>query len=176
MIFFIGIAMLGAIMLAISAFAGDHDTSGLDSAGDLAHGPGFFSLKTISLFMVGTGLAGALAATYSGGVTFFASLLAVLSGLFLGWVGYLFLKVVYRQQASSLIKDDDLIGLQAHVSVAIPAQGLGQVSCVVKSKRVYQEARSKSGRAIQEGTTVYISDVQNGVVIVQKIDPREREI
>lgn len=176
MIFFIGIALLGAVMLAVSAFSGDQDGGGFDGDGDVAHGPSFLSLKTVSLFMVGTGLAGALAASYSGGVTFFASLLAVLGGLALGWVGYAFLKLVYGQQASSLIKTEDLIGLEAQVSIAIPAHGIGQVGCVVNSRRVYHEARSKDEEAIQEGINVFIVDVQGGVVIVERIGQIEAEI
>ena len=173
MVFFLGIAVLGALMLGVSIFAGSDHGDAAD-CGD--HGPdlGFFNIKTIALFTVGTGSAGALATMYLGGsISLLGSAIGVLGGLGLGVAGYKFLKVVYRQQATSLFSHDDLPGLDARVSVQIPEGGLGQISCEVRSRTVYQEARSRDGTIIDVGASVLITEVEDGVAIVEGWDQIE---
>ena len=168
MFFFVGIAIIGAIMLAISSFVGDGDDDGALEGGD---GPGILGIKTISSFLLGTGMAGAISGASMGiGFELVTAAIGLAGGLLVSTGTYQFLKLVYNQQATSLFSNDDLLGQEALVSIAIPAQGVGQVSCAVKEKRVYREARTKDNTVIAEGSQVYIADIEGGVLIVESWD------
>ncbi len=168
MLFFIIAALLGALVLAISVFSGtgDGDHQGLEG-GD-GEGPGFLNLKSVSLFLMGMGIVGAIATYYMGGVVnFITSVIGVFGGVLFAGAGYQVLKLVYQQQATSLYSLQDLLGRQANVSIAIPKHGVGEVSCEISSQRIYREARSKSQKAIAVGEIVYIEDIEGGVLIVE---------
>ena len=168
MFFFVGIAIIGAIMLAISSFIGDGD----DDAGlDGAEGPGILGIKTISAFLLGTGLAGAVSGAYLNvGFQLITAVIGLAGGFVVSGSTYQFLKLVYNQQATSLFSNDDLVGHEALVSIAIPAEGVGQIACEIKEKRVYREARTKDNTAISEGRQVYIAAIEGGIFIVENWD------
>jgi len=59
---------------------------------------------------------------------------------------------MYKQQAGSGVDDGrEMVGMSATVSVAIPKDGFGQVTLVIKGSQVEQFARSADGEAIKHG-------------------------
>jgi len=171
MFYFLVIAFFGALMLALSSLGGDSDAD-MDADGgvlDAGDGPGLLSLKTISTFMIGLGLTGAVASASMGiGFQLVSLALGLAGGIVASGFTYQVLKLVYKQQATSVTSLQDLIGRDAQVSIAIPAEGVGQIACAVHENRVYEEARSKDKGPISVGERVYITNIESGVAIVER--------
>lgn len=122
---FLALGMVGVLFLAISMFAG-HDLH-LDAS---VHegATGFLSTRTLGVFLTGFGAVGAVATLYlpageAKGLV--ASLLGVLSGVVLSGIYLAAMHLIQSQEASSLVGDRDLVGLEGHVTVAIPENGVG---------------------------------------------------
>ncbi|MCS7197529.1 MAG: NfeD family protein [Candidatus Bipolaricaulota bacterium] len=98
-----------------------------------------------------------------------SSLWGVLAGVAMSGIYLFAMNLVRSQEASSLIESRDLIGLMGRVTVAIPPDGLGEVSCTVKAQVTRRLARSRTRQAIPEGALVRITDVQGDVVLVEQI-------
>ena len=60
-----------------------------------------------------------------------------------------------------------LVGRSAEVSVAIPSNGVGQVSVSLAGERTEHVARSKDGRAVARGTEVVITALRGDSVVVE---------
>ena len=56
---------------------------------------------------------------------------------------YQFAKILYSQQASSEVQMSRLVGRSAEVTVAIPVDGVGQISLSMAGERSEHVARSK---------------------------------
>ncbi|MCX6823523.1 MAG: NfeD family protein [candidate division SR1 bacterium] len=176
MTFFLICMLVGVILLLFSIFGGfgDHDfhfdhDAGADHGGDSDHddGPSFFSFRVLVTFMTVFGAIGALCRNYelsmiiSSGIGFIAGLIA---GLLAWWL----MKQTFKQQASSHIVDEDLIGKSAMVTTAIPAGGNpGEVSLEVKSQRKYFAAKTVDNTAVPLGTQVVVKEVTTSVLIVE---------
>lgn len=170
---FLAIGAVGFLFLVISLlfgelfdhadFSGDHDVGG-----DLGHGgPGFFSTRVISVFVMAFGGFGAIGVQY-GLSTLGASLVGAGSGLVFGSIIYGFARFLYSQQASSEVKTADLVGQAARVIIAIPAGGLGQVRCQIGEALVDKIARTQDGQAIPENVGVKIEEVLGETVVVRR--------
>lgn len=179
MLFFLGIAVIGAFVLGMSILVGDSDIDTgdmeTDTGSDLSSDPSVLSLKTVSLFMVGAGSAGAVLSLYVENVLL-TSLVGAAIGVGFSIGGYQLLKVVYRQQASSLVEDTDFLARPAQVTVAIPPKGVGQVGFEVRGKRLYRKAREKSGASVAEGLHVHITDIDGSVLVVERLDHAKHEL
>jgi len=81
---------------------------------------------------------------------------------------YQFAKILYSQQASSEVQMSRLIGRSAEVTVAIPADGVGQISLSVAGERTEHVARAKDGRAVARGAQVVIAALGGDSVVVEK--------
>ena len=173
MLIFVAIASVGFLLLLISALFGEHDTdhdAGLETAHEIgfADHPSPFSLRIISLFFTAFGACGALA-RIAGASVLMASVAGTAGGLVVGFAGYHLIAFFMRQQASSLIPDEDLVGVVGQVSVAIPPDGLGQISVAVNEKRLHPSARaSAAGLSFQEGERVKIVSSSGNTVYVEK--------
>jgi membrane protein implicated in regulation of membrane protease activity len=166
---FLAIGALGFLFLLISLVFGeifDHLGGGLDH--DMDHGgPGFFSTRVMSVFVTAFGGFGAMATHYG-----LAPLAASLAG-FVGGVGlatpiYFFARFLYGQQATSEVRNQDLIGQVGRIVVAIPAGGVGQVRCRVGDELVDRIARTREPVALSENDTVVIEEVVGETIIVKK--------
>ncbi len=170
MLVFVIIGLVGFFFLIVSAlFGGDHD-GGLDHDHDIGHdvGPNPFSLRIISLFLTGFGATGAIGQSYGLGYPVSAAI-GVVSGAIMGYAGYSLIHMFMRQQASSTVSDEDMVGILGQVSVAIPAGGLGQVEVLVRGKRHYPSARALREEAIAEGAQVKVVRCAGNQVVVEKI-------
>jgi membrane protein implicated in regulation of membrane protease activity len=90
----------------------------------------------------------------------------VAGGVMLAGMVYAFVRYLYRQQSSSLVTTDELIGRRADVIVGIPAAGVGQVRCQVGESLVEKIARTRDGSALPPGAPVRIEEAAGEAVIV----------
>jgi membrane protein implicated in regulation of membrane protease activity len=166
---FLGIAAIGFLFLILSLLFGglfEHFDGGLDH--DMDHGgPGFFSTRVLSVFVLAFGGFGAIATHYGVG-PLPASGIGVVSGVVLAAPIYFFARFLYGQQATSEVKSHDLVGQIARVVVTIPPGGVGQVRCRVGEELVDKIARAQNADPIPEHSSVRVEDVLGETVIVTR--------
>ncbi len=180
---FIIIGAVGFIILVISGllgevhdFAVDHEVS-FDHGLEIAHdhdlgsegGPSPFSFRIVALFATVFGCAGAMARFYNFSYPA-SSIIGVFAGALIGAIGWKFLCLLYKQQADSTIKSEDIIGSLGQVSTPIPKSGLGLVSLETRGQRRYVVARSKDENPIELGATVKVVEYPGGAVAVVEKD------
>jgi membrane protein implicated in regulation of membrane protease activity len=166
---FLLIGAIGLAFLIISYFFGEIfemlDLGGLDvDHGD--GGPGFLSLKIMSVFVTAFGGVSALgvAKEFS---TLSSALFGLIGGVALAGVVYYFGRLLYSQQSSSLISSTDLVGRKAEVIVSIPAGGSGQVRCLIGESMIEKIAHARDGSAIPQHSMVLIEEVFGESVVVR---------
>ena len=167
---FATIASVGFIFLLISLVFGelfdlfdhDHDAGGGDHGG-----PGFFSTRVLSVFVMAFGGFGAVATEY-GLAPMPASGIGFVGGMALGGVVYAFGRFLWSQQSTTEIHTEELVGQTARVIVAIPAGGLGQVRCRIGGQLVDKIAKSKDNAAVPDNTVVRIEEVLGETVVVSR--------
>lgn len=165
---FLVIAFAGFVFLAIAMVFGEiFDFFGGDADHDIGDGgPSFLSGRVLSVFITAFGGTGALATHFGAGVLA-ASVAGFLSGLVFGGATYAFARLLFNQQASTDVSSPDLVWKNARVTVAIPANGLGQVRLQIGEEIVDKVARSKSGEAIAANSIVIVEQMLGEVAIVQ---------
>ena len=174
---FLGIASIGFLFLVVSflfgEFFGHGDLAGHDADfhGDLHNGGGIsiFSGRILSVFVTAFGGFGAIG-IHLGYSTEVSTALGVAGGLVFGAIIYLFASFLFSQQASSEIRTSDLAGSTAHVSVAIPKGGVGQVRCTLGESVVEKIARSRDGEQIPINALVKIEAVVGETVVVRRTE------
>ena len=169
---FLAIASLGFLFLLISLVFGEifeHFEFAHDIGHDIGHGgPGFFSARGLAVFITAFGGVGAIA-TYLGYGVFPSSGFGFISGVVLATLVYFFASFLYGQQASSTTTAAELVGRSAQVSVGIPANGVGQVRCLVGETMVDKLARSRDGNPIAHNSVVKIEEIVGESVIVTPV-------
>ena len=175
MLIYAAIGAFGLIFLLVmlfvgDVFGGDHDLHVGDAGGghgDLGHdtGPGFLSARVMASFLTAFGVGGMVARYYDLSHPASAGC-GVAAGFVMSGLVYQFAKILYAQQASSVLKMHGLVGAAADVTVGIPDGGVGQIALSVDGARTEHIARSADGRAIARGTPVVISGVGGEAVIV----------
>jgi membrane protein implicated in regulation of membrane protease activity len=177
MLIYATIAFVGFVFLLVMLFVGelfghDHDLGGHDGGiehgdGDVGGGPSVFSSRIMAAFVTAFGVGGVVARYYnlshpaSSGV-------GIATGAVMAGLVYQFAKILYSQQASSELHMSRLVGHSAEVTVAIPADGVGQISLSVAGERTEHVARSKDGRAVTRGTQVVVTALGGDSVVVEK--------
>ncbi len=160
---FIALAVVGMLLTAASAFMG-HD---FEAHPELeVGGVGFVSIRAMAIFLMTFGTVGALCHWF-GMRPLVSSLWGILAGVLMYALYLLAMQLIRSQQASSLIEDRELIGLTGMVTVAIPANGLGEVTCRLKSQTTRRLARAARREPIREGVLVKISEQQGDVFLVE---------
>jgi membrane-bound ClpP family serine protease len=120
------------------------------------------------LFVTTFGAAGAVARNY--GLSYpLCSLIGMACGLVTGTAGWQLLRVLWKQQASSTVTRDDIVGAAGEVKTAIPEGGVGQVSIVARGQRLYPMARSADGKAVEEGALVKVLESAGDCVVVERL-------
>jgi membrane protein implicated in regulation of membrane protease activity len=177
MLIYATIAFVGFVFLLVMLFVGelfghDHDLGGHDGGiehgdGDVGGGPSVFSSRIMAAFVTAFGVGGVVARYYnlshpaSSGV-------GIATGAVMAGLVYQFAKILYSQQASSELHMSRLVGHSAEVTVAIPADGVGQISLSVAGERTEHVARSKDGRAVTRGTQVVVTALGGDSVVVER--------
>ena len=102
-------------------------------------------------------------------------LLSTVSGLGAASLMYLVVSQFFvRSQASSEIRQGELVGLQGEVTVPIDENAPGQVTYITRSGRMSSMARSVDGRAIPRGQLVTIVRTVGPQVLVKPLDAEKR--
>jgi hypothetical protein len=163
---FLGIAALGFLFL-LTSFVFGEVFEHFDLGHDVDHdgGPGILSPRVVSVFMTAFGGFGAIG-IYLGYGTLTSSFFGLGGGGVLGGLVYAFARFLYGQQSSSAISIADLVGRTAQVTVGIPADGSGQVRCLVGETLVEKIARSRNGRPIANNALVRIDEIVGESVVV----------
>ena len=97
-----------------------------------------------------------------------ASVIGLLGGLIFGGVVSAFGRFLIGQQASSSVTDNDLVGRDAQVTVAIKAGSVGQIMARIGDERVERLARSRDGQEISLGSIVKVAAIAGDSVIVEQ--------
>jgi hypothetical protein len=168
---FLIIAGVGFLFLLITFLFGEI-FEGLNFGHDIGHdighdGPGIFSARVLSVFATAFGGFAAIV-TYQGYGLLASLLLGLVGGVALGAMIYYFARFLYNQQSSSMVTSADLIGRTAEVTVSIPADGFGQVRCLIGESMVDKIARSNDGTEIPYNSQVLIEEITGESVIVSR--------
>jgi membrane protein implicated in regulation of membrane protease activity len=169
MLVYAAISLFGFLILVVLLVAGDiggdHDAGFSHEVFEHAGGPSVFSVRIMASFLTAFGVGGVLARYY--GLSHpAASLVGTFAGVVMSSVVYQFARVLYNQQASSEVHMASLVGRTAEVIVAIPANGVGQISLAVGGQSSDHIARSADDRAIPRGAEVTITALRGDSVIV----------
>jgi membrane-bound ClpP family serine protease len=86
-----------------------------------------------------------------------------------GVIFYLFYKIFQVTQASSEPTRETVLDIEAEVITPIPADGVGEISYVVKGSRFTAPARSEEKEPIAKRTMVRITKVVGSIFYVREI-------
>jgi membrane protein implicated in regulation of membrane protease activity len=169
MLVFAAIGMVGFFFLIVSALFGGHADHEMDHSVDHGHeaGPSWFSTRVIAMFLTGFGATGAIARVYDLNYPL-STALGVTTGVLVGAAGFQLIHFFMRQQASSTVMEEEMVGRLATVTVPIPSSGLGQVVLEVKGRRIFPSARATSDAAIEEGAQVKVVRSSGSQVVVER--------
>lgn len=192
--FFLGIALVGALFLFVSFilgeigdffddvgdFIGDHipdfggaegdvggEVAGDAGGGEAGDAPSPFSLRSLMAFMTAYGASGLITSAY-GWSTLASSLFALIPGSVMTVVAYQGMKMLYSQQATSVVQVGGLVGKNAVVDVAIPPVGVGRVTVNTNDGYSSFIARSEGDQAIPAGERVVVTGNLGSELVVSK--------
>lgn len=175
MTFFVICGAIGFILLLLSMFGHDGDVGSVEHGGghDFSDSGGdqssvsIFSFRIIVIFLTGFGAIGALSTSY--GLAMLPSALwGASGGVFFAFVAWWLLNFAMKQQASSIVHTNDMVGKFGIIHTPIPQDGIGEVSVELHGQRKYVSARSKDGLPISGHSQVKIIEDTSGVLIVEK--------
>jgi hypothetical protein len=174
MLIYAGIAAFGLLLLLIllfvgEIFGGDHDLGHDGDIGDHdgGGGPSIFSIRIMAAFLTAFGAGGVIARHYDMSHVA-ASAIGIAAGVVMASIVYQFAKMLYSQQASTDLRMTRLIGASGEVSVAIPQDGVGQITVSAAGERTEHIARTADGRPLARGMTVTITGLGGDSVIVEQ--------
>lgn len=178
MLIFVAIA-IGSFILIAGSFLFGHDHDAGDHAADAGDDHDLdadaeptisvFSMKVIGTLTMGFGAAGAIARHY-GADYLISSLWGLGAGLVLGLLMYCVLRVIYTQQASSLVQTSTALGQQATVTTSIGQNMLGEVELFLGGQRMVYPARATDGGEIAKGKVVQVVRTAAGELFVKEIE------
>jgi membrane protein implicated in regulation of membrane protease activity len=94
---------------------------------------------------------------------------AMVSGFVVaGAVFLMFAKVMRATQASSHASADEVVGSEAEVLTAIPAEGVGEIAYTARGSRMNAPAKTVDGKELPAHAIVKIVKVVGGTYIVEK--------
>lgn len=126
------------------------------------------TIATFSTVFGGTGLI--LTRLFKYG--FFITLpVSVVAGFLVAGVVFIFFyRVFVAVQASSEVQVGELVGITGEVTVAIPADGVGEIAYVTLGGRYTAIARSDTGQPIDRHKTIKITRVVGNTVCVTPVE------
>ena len=153
----------GGILITLSLTS----DSGFDNDGTGGQLTLLFSTPFWSFSLCSFGLCGLLA-TLLAPTQPHLVVVAGLAGLSMGWVAAQLLRMIGKRNVNSLVRTDDLIGLEGRVTLAIAAGERGFVELNVKGSLIRRPARSCQG-AIPQGAQVVVLSCQGHTLTVESL-------
>lgn len=142
---------------------GDHD--GISSG---ENGASLLSLRNLFLFGIGFGASG-LIATHLGYSLIWSSVIGIVFGGFVAFIGFWFYQTISRQQATTNTDTRNLIGKRATVTTHIPIGRFGQVTTQDEhGSTVYLTAHADGNISFEQGTSVIIIEASGNTVTVTR--------
>lgn len=153
---------------------GGHDHDGNEAEDDNSMSPSVFSTKVIAFFLMGFGLAAAFShLNVSGETTSVLKvsidvMLGLAGGVILGWIGWLVIRGLLRQQAHSNFHIERWVGVKSHLTLIAEGQNCGEISATVDGQLRSLDVRSENGERLPTGTYVEVLRVDGQVGVVRK--------
>lgn len=187
---FLVVGGIGFLFLIVSLVLGDIlDAFDLDVGADIdldadldadfdgSNGSGFGVLdsRVISMFLVAFGFIGALSIQLgSGGVL--GAIIGIGSGLILGGLVFAFGYYLVSNEGPPPITNRELVGHSAKVIVDIKPDSIGQISFRVRQQRIDKLARTRDGKEIKAGESVFIEEIAGNEFIVSSMEIANHEL
>ena len=154
--------IVGGVAVGASLFGGDADGDGLaDGMRALA----LLRLRALFFFAFFFGLAGLLGSALMGSLA--ALLTALGTGAVCAFLGDWSLSRLTASTADSSLESDDLIGLEAEVTVPIATGGTGKISGTIQGRTIELLARGANELDhLNPGDRVLVIEVRDGVAVV----------
>lgn len=164
--------LIGIIALVLSAaFGHDHDIPHPDGT---IEGPSITNMKVIMAFLAAFGGAGLIGQYYKVG-TGMSVLIAIGGGVGLGLVVWQLLNRVYKEQSTSFVSAESLIGRVGTLSVPIEEAGMGEVLIRHPAgMQIYLARLRQGGAPIRAGAPVTVVDIVGEYAIVEPLHNSER--
>ncbi len=166
---YIAMAVVGLVLLAMSAFGGDADA---DFDGDLSMDHDISGVSPLSIPLIATflGTAGSVGSMLSFG-GFDSGFTALMAGL-VGGVSFIAIytfmaRLLIPSQGTSSVHEKEYEGKTGTVTETIPPEGIGAVALTVRGTRRVVSAKSP-GMKLPIGTEVMIKRVANAVATVEE--------
>lgn len=129
----------------------------------------WFNASTIMAFLAWFGGTGYLLTRHSHLWAVLSLAIAMLAGLFAGWVVFRFMvKLVQVDDAPMTSEDRRVEGALATISMPIRENGTGEIIFALGGTRRCAGARSGDGQPIEKGTEVVIERYEKGIAYVKK--------
>ena len=129
----------------------------------------WFNASTIMAFLAWFGGTGYLLTRHSHLWAALSLAIAIVAGLFAGWVVFRFMvKLVQVDDAPMTSEDRRVEGALATISMAIRENGTGEIIFALGGTRRCAGARSGDGKPIEKGTEVVIERYEKGIAYVKK--------
>ena len=157
--------LAGMVLISLSL---NDDVSGDGEGGPLSL---LFSTPFWSFGLTGFGLSGLLMQLLvrnSAGL--FSQLIALTIGVGMGLAATRLLRVIGRREADSLVRSDDLIGLEGVVTLAMDAEQRGFVELSVRGTLLRRPALSCNG-ALAPNTKVVVVASEDHTLRVETLQP-----
>ncbi len=174
MLIFVALAIAGFLVLVSSFIFGhdaDHDAepgADHDSDHDTDGTISFFSTKVITTLIMCFGAAGAIARHHELSVLL-SSMIGLGSGICLSLLMWGLLKVLYKQQGSSIVPTEAALGLTGRLLTSIDGTGLGEVGLTIRGDYKTYSARSANGKSIKKGLNVRVVQTSGPELIVETV-------
>ena len=126
----------------------------------------WFNASTIMAFLAWFGGAGYLLVRYSHFLVVVILAIAVIAGLFAGWVIFKFM--VKLNDAPMTSEERRVEGALGTISMPIREEGTGEIIFPVDGVRRCAGARSSDGKAIEKGAEVVIERYEKGIAYVKR--------
>jgi len=161
------ILALGGALFGHDHDAGDHDHDFHDQGGDHEGTISIFSVKVISVFVMGFGGGGAIAEYYGHGWVP-SSLVGLAVGFVMGAIMYAVLSYLFGHQANSLVYANELVGRQGIVTIPIEPGAVGEVNVSCGDRIVTYLARtSTEGGILPKGCVVEVVSSAGNQLLVK---------
>ncbi len=165
------VSFLFAVMSLIGTDFGDALDFDVDADADTG-----FEFANVSPFALATfgatfGLVGLITLIWFEMEPIPSILISTVSGIVIGGLAQLlFLYVLSPSKSSHYSLEKDAVGIEAQVTITVPAKGQGQITFSNVSGRVQLGARSATGEEISTGKIVVIERIVGRAAIVRPAD------